>query len=248
MSVETVYVQKLYATGEFINETAFAMWEGCRLLGYHVEFFNEKSFDFIPLSKETLVHGWVGMVRRAWKHLGVEELRIDGEPPEVLRHFFGRKMWVTTMGEIRKLMDEDTHVFIKPKSAHKAFTGHVTSGKIADLIQTASFPDDFEVAASEVVNFVSEYRLLVHQHEIKGVRHYKGDFRVYPDLRVADKMIAAWKNNGAPVGYSLDLGVTESGETLPVELNDAFALGGYGQNAISYANLVIDRWEEIVGV
>lgn len=115
-----------------------------------------------------------------------------------------------------------------------------------DFIRTASCPDDTAILASEVVRFVSEYRLFVHRGEIVGCRHYTGDYATPIDFDVARGAVEAFRS--APVGYSLDMGRTDDGRTLVVEVNDAFALGSYGLPSVRYADLVLDRWAEIVGL
>lgn len=50
------------------------------------------------------------------------------------------------------------------------------------------------------------------------------------------------------MAYSLDLGLAEDGRTLIVEINDCFSLGTYGFPALPYAQMVVDRWSEIVGL
>ena len=52
----------------------------------------------------------------------------------------------------------------------------------------------------------------------------------------------------APVGYSLDLGVTDDGQTLLVEVNDAWALGAYGTPSIPFTEMIVNRWKEMVGI
>ena len=246
--IDLAYVQKIGpnspSAGEYINETAFSFASGCRLMGIEVIPFTAEGLDSLELRKDTLVHGWVGSVRRALKKLGVPEPHVDGMPPESLKEFYGRKMWATNMLEVRRRMDTDNHIFIKPLNSQKAFTGHVTSGRISDLIQTSNFEDDFKILASEVVDFVSEYRLFVNKRVFIGCRHYRGDWLKYPDFDIAFKCLEAWKE--APISYSLDLGITREGKTLVVEVNDAFALGAYGLPSIPYTQLVIDRWEEMV--
>lgn len=244
MMIDLAYIQK--KDGEYINETAYSFWHGCRMLGVHTIPFTAEELDTIELRKDTMVHGWIGSVRKALTRLGVPQPDLDGAPPKSIEEFYGRRMWKTTMREIRNLMDTDKHVFIKPLSKQKAFNGHVTSGAIRDLIQTAGFEDDFEILASEPVVFVSEYRLFIHNGLIAGCKNYRGDFTVLPDFHVAEACLRAFKDQ--PVAFSLDLGVTDDGRTLVVEINDAFALGGYGFPAIPYAQLVIARWEQMVSV
>lgn len=242
--IDLAYVQK--KDGEFINETAYNFWYGCRLLGIQTVSYTAEEIDTIELRKDTLVHGWIGCVRKAFKRLGVPAPSLDGAPPKDIESFYGRRMWTTTMGEVRKLMDTDTRVFIKPLHAQKAFNGHVTSGAVSDLIQTAGFDDEFEVFASDPVEFISEHRLFVHNGLIVGCKNYRGDFTKLPDFQVATDVVLAFKNQ--PVAFSLDLGVTSDGQTLIVEVNDFFALGSYGLPAIPYAQAVIDRWGQIVGL
>ena len=54
-----------------------------------------------------------------------------------------------------------------------------------------------------------------------------------------EKMVSCFCS--APAGYSLDVGVTESGETALVEVNDGFSLGTYGLDPIEYAKLLSAR-------
>jgi hypothetical protein len=147
------------------------------------------------------------------------------------------------MVEIRNRKVSDP-VFIKPLKLQKSFIGRVYTGSIQDMIQTADVPDDMELLCSEPVKFVSEYRILVHNQMIYDCKFYAGDPTVFPNISIAQEAIKAF--DGAPCGYSLDIGVVESGETLIVEVNDAFALGNYGAAYLPYTNMVIDRWEEIV--
>ena len=75
-------------------------------------------------------------------------------------------------------------MFVKPLRSQKAFNGHVTSGELRDLIQTAAFEDDFEVLCSEPVQFVTKYRSFVNKGELIGMKHYKGDYGRFVDFDV----------------------------------------------------------------
>lgn len=240
--IDTVYVQKL--GGEFINETAYSMWNGCNLLGLHVETFEQHSLQHIQLNKYSLVHGYVSVVEGIFKSLEVvPKPFVDGFSPDDLLPFYKRKIWKSTIGEFRKLQNTYSSVFIKPLTNAKAFTGYVADG-FAGLIKTAAFTDDFEIMCSEPVRFVSEYRCFVHNGILIDVRRYNGAFDKLIDIDVALRCIEAY--NG-PVAYALDLAVTDSGDTVIVEINDAYSLGSYGMNSVQYANMIIDRWSEITG-
>jgi hypothetical protein len=244
--IKLAYIQK--KNGEFFSEAAYSFWRGCNELGIDVVGFEQDSGIQIPttigLTKETVVYGGIGIVRKAFDYLGVRQPTVGELPPPEVLPFYGRRIWATTMLEVREGYEDNRFFFIKPLRDHKAFSGHVTSGTIGTLAQTAGFPNNFEIVASEVVYFRSEYRLFVHNRKIRDSRFYRGDFRYSPDYMVADRFIETFKK--PPVAYSLDLGVTMDGKTFVVEINDAFSLGHYGMPHTPYTQMVIDRWEEIV--
>ncbi len=236
--VRTAYVQK--EGNDWINETAFTMASGCEMLGIDVIPFRSKDINDLELSQETLVHGWVSMVRRALVRLNVPEPHVDSLQEELLP-FYGRHVYKTTLGEVRMKRG----LFVKPATDHKAFTGLVLNDSLACLTQISPFPDEMGVVVSERVEFVTEYRLFVHKGVIVGAKNYRGDFTKIVDFDVAWACIRAFKT--APISYSLDLGLTDDGRTLVVEVNDAFSLGSYGLPALIYAQLVEDRWGQMMG-
>ena len=97
---------------------------------------------------------------------------------------------------------------------------------------------------SEVVDFVSEYRGYVIKHELKGLKHYNGDFRFFPDVKTIEKAVEDYKSG--PAGYSIDFGVTSDGRTLLIECNDGWSLGNYGLDHSMYTNLLTSRWLELM--
>lgn len=235
-----VYLQKR-EDGEFVTESTYAAWDGFRLLGLEaVSFVRKEELDVLGLAPDTIVQGWIGTVRYALSRLGVPDPHVPTMPEEV-QAFAGRKIWTTTLGEFRK---DDRRAFIKPLTQHKLFTGHVASGEFRDLIQTANFEDDVVVLASEVVDFVVEYRTFWNARKCVGARFYKGDWSKMIDFDVVGRVGAAYSS--APAACSIDFGLTSDGRTLPVEVNDAFALGHYGLPSIPYAQMIEARWLEMV--
>lgn len=251
MSVELAYIQRK-ADGEFMSEATYCSWYGCEMLGIDTRSFTPAQIDDLELSKETMVHGGVGMVRRALDRIGVPQPHLDGMPPEALLPHFGRKVWATTMAEVREYLDREEWLFIKPLTRHKAFTGFVTGSSVSALARSAPFEDDFEICAQEIVRFDVEYRLFIHDKEGNGqrtvadCRFYRGDFRVSLDWSVVDACVTAFDD--APVAYSLDMGVMSDGRTCVVEVNDAMSLGSYGMPALPYTQMVVDRWSQVVGL
>lgn len=49
-----------------------------------------------------------------------------------------------------------------------------------------------------------------------------------------------------PVSYALDVAVTGSGMTILVELNDFWAIGGYGLDGRTYVRMLVDRSQEVI--
>jgi hypothetical protein len=244
--IDLAYIQKAEGTGEFLSEATYTFWHGCNQMGIATLPFYPSEIDTLPLRKETLVNGGIGMVRKALTRLGVPQPRLDGLPPAQIAEFYGRRMWATTMAEARQNYEDNKHFFIKPLKLHKEFSGHVTSGQVGTLMLTSSLPDDFEILASEVIRFEVEYRLFVYKRRIIGSRFYRGDFRKSIDYSVAEKCVELFDTS--PVAYSLDMGRTPDGFTRVVEVNDAFSLGSYGMSSVPYARMVVDRWQEMVGL
>lgn len=198
--------------------------------------------DYLSLDKETIVHGYIRAVEKA---LTILECKVPEEfsIPEELTSFTGRKMWTTTLGKIRETEDP---VFIKPLKGRKIFDGHVRGNIVAKLMQTCMCSNDTEVLASEVVNFITEYRGFVLNKELIGWKHYKGDFSKMPDVNVVREAIS--KYTSAPAAYSIDFGLDDRNNSLLVEVNDAYSLGSYGLSSILYAKMIEARWDEMTNL
>jgi len=236
-----VFIQT-WPDGVWLSENHFKAFLGFDERGYEIETFTFEDLfkGELELSPKTIVVGSVDAVRKAFQLLGVQPPdNID--VPECLLEFAGRKIWDSTLGEIRKLKSP---VFIKPKVTHKAFTGHVV-GSFKDLIETASLGDDFPVLVQDVVEFLSEYRVMVLRGKILAVKPYCGDPLLFPCPNIIRRMVERYQGS-CPVAYSVDVGITPSGETLLVEVNDSFALGAYGLSRHKYIDMIEARWKEIL--
>lgn len=102
------------------------------------------------------------------------------------------------------------------------------------------------IMTSEVVNIRSEHRAFIVDKELIDARKYKGKFGTHPDINVIQECIDSWPDQ--PVAYSLDMGMTEDGETILIEANDAYALGTYGIDPYNYTKMLILRWKQILGL
>ncbi|MCC2667559.1 MAG: hypothetical protein K0Q72_30 [Armatimonadetes bacterium] len=230
---------------QIVSRNYFAAWLGFQELGAEILFFEQGAVETLPPLAELVVVGSINSVRTALSRLSVPWPEIPNLPEE-LAPFAGRDTWSSTLGKVREEVQAGVSpYFIKPVSGQaKRFTGHAVHS-FRDLIKTAGLPNDVPVFCSAAVSFRTEYRGFVHQGGLVGCKHYAGCFRHAPDFEVVDAAIAAYTS--APVAYSLDVGVTDDGRTLLIEVNDGYSLGHYGLDPVPYARLLADRWLEITG-
>jgi hypothetical protein len=222
--------------------------EGLALLGYEVVWFDEEEADRLNVTKDTLVVGFIEVVRNAVQ-------RITGAKPPVLNYpdelklFLYRNLWTTTVGYVRN-HPETWPVFMKPADDIKSFGGRVVRG-VRDLVATNGLSNDTPVFASEPVTFKSEYRCFIRHGEVLGCRQYKGDPLIFPKDYIIREMVLSWKT--APAAYCLDVGVMkwerDGGDdvTTLIEVNDAYSAGTYGLDPLMYARFLEARWCEMTG-
>ena len=233
-----------------------AAWEGLRFLGYDCEAFDtrrhlgEATPDAIAaaslpaLPPGAIVVGGVQACHAAFAQLGAAK----PEPidyPEYLWPWLGREVRRATLPEAHRAL-RTAPWFVKPIRP-KAFTGDVFESGAELYDATAHLDEDEPVWISGVVDFVSEYRCFVSGGGLSGIRHYRGDPWVLPSKVDVVSMVRASAPMGR-AGFSIDVGVTKDGRTLLVECNDGYALGYYGLDSLAYAELLIARWRQIVGV
>jgi hypothetical protein len=135
--------------------------------------------------------------------------------PDFLKGFFKREIreynWRDGFYEDGYVPDV-TGKFVKPLDRHKRFDGFICQNK-KDIPK-------FPIAASEVVNFVSEWRIYVAKGEECAKFQYIGDDEIeIPELGIDWPIL---------FGGAVDFGLNEKGEVLLVENNLPYACGWYG--------------------
>ncbi|HCO27646.1 MAG: hypothetical protein CME31_21345 [Gimesia sp.] len=233
-----------------LEQIAYRFWER----GYEVMRFDAPTlFDgaldrgLLSFPDETIVAGGVGTVRSAIKR-AQRPLPDLQDLPECLKKWIGRDFWISTLEQVRQPFEneEETRaVHVKPLHEHKKFKGTVFH-KFSDLIPSAVVAGETEVLVQEVVEFVSEWRAYIFRGRIKFVANYRGDPLVFPDPSRMQAALDAFENR--PVGCSMDWGITSTGDTLLVEVNDGYALGNYGLDGYVYTAIIEARWREIMGL
>jgi len=135
--------------------------------------------------------------------------------PQELLKFEYLKRWVG-------YNDSDTvknvwhSTFIKDKAKIK--------GEIRFLNKNEYFPKG-EWLVSEFIDINSEWRTFVFNDELIGLQNYSGDFTMFPDVKLINKMIREYR--GKNPAYTLDVGINQNG-TFLIEIHDFFSCGLYG--------------------
>ena len=197
-------------------------------------------------NKDDIMIGSVEATTTFWNAMGIEVPKYIGYPKS-LDSFYSRTIKRTRFG---KITIDDLPIFIKPAYDIKLFTGFVLD-KGTTLHNIGMYYSDINpntsVYTSEVVDIVSEYRCFVHKNELVGIKHYTGDFGCFPDILEINEMIRLYKKD-APISYTLDVGIIEKAskdKTILIEINDFWAIGGYGLDGKTYVRMLIDRFQEI---
>lgn len=99
---------------------------------------------------------------------------------------------------------------------------------------------------SQPIILTSEWRCFVHNCQLVDARPYQGDFTISPDFGLVNEMIRDYK--GAPIAYTLDVGITSEEQTALVEVNDFWAIGGYGLAPETYAIMLNDPFNSYVNL
>ena len=237
--------------GNFPDSNYYLAWKGFVEVGYDVIKFEEDQEGTIDVTPDTPVFAGVGSCRKIIKRVwGWDYTGINPYPDELMPYMHRkveRKKWV----DAREAALEG-HMFIKPV-IQKQFTGAVLN-TLLDTIRTGKVDPDHEVFVCEPVNFVSEWRVYVHEHEIVGVKPYFHkewyDYQLTPYYKQVEQMVEEYKPS-APMAYGMDVGVIAQPDKSPaaftalVEINDGICLGNYGLDPIHYAEMIAARWMEL---
>jgi len=201
----------------------------------------------LPLSSNTFIAGDLDAMHGAMKQLKIQVPQ-PNDYPRSLEPFLHRRVWKSTLGAVEQdiLSNTSDPVFVKPAQRQKNFTGRVFSS-MDDLWYIGDVSRRQEVWCSDVVRWLSEFRVYVIDDDIVGIDHYAGDAEAALDQGVIESAVVAYRNNGdAPTAYGIDFGLLDTGETALVEVNDGYSLGAYSIAARPYTDLLVRRWAELL--
>lgn len=237
-----VWIQK--QDGEFVSPSGCAAFHGFKARDFSIEFFEWPPMrdGHIRIDSDAIYVGGAGTIAHIMHKLAVILPAIDDHPTE-LHHLLGRNVWRTVMGAVRTAFQQQaTPIFIKPYRDPKYFAGTIVKA-FRDLIPTAHVPDEKPILASDVVSFVSEWRMYILEGKVIGASCYSGDPLLFPDRAVLERALRDWP--GMPAGCAIDLGVTDERRTLLVEVNDGYSLGSLGLRPVIYSRLLEARSREL---
>jgi len=201
----------------------------------------------VSLTGDTLVVAYVDSILTALKILGIEPPPTN-DYPQSLQSFLHRQIWeMSLLAFTQQIFDGSSPIFAKPKDRKKRFTGRVFSHP-EDTAHLNGISKKTILLCSEVVEWLSEYRVFVIRGDIAGIQHYSGDAELNLDNSVVNTAIDVLENaDEATSAYAIDFGILSTGETALVEWNDGFSLGSYGLDKAIYTDLLITRWCELTG-
>lgn len=190
-----------------------------------------------------VVVGAVPFVKAALRALG-QDLPVPNPYPLPLRTYLRRPVEIRPMKDALARIERGTPSFIKPADRWKSFTGCVPADGRDVRLNGASRSQNVWVSAP--VRFVSEWRAYVLHGEVSHLAWYDGNRELRPDEQLIARAVQEYVGSGAPVGFVIDFGVLDSGETALVEANDGFSIGAYeGVSPLLYARLVSLRWQQL---
>lgn len=129
--------------------------------------------------------------------------------------------WVNRVGR-------DGKIFIKSDEKIKSVYNDIyTVDKLFDIY---NLPNG-RYQISTLVDIKSEFRCFVYKKQLLGIQYYSGDFMTFPDVTTILEMVDTYCNTigfDATQAFTLDVAVTNTGETIVIEVHDFFSCGLYG--------------------
>jgi len=202
----------------------------------------------LPLHEKTLLVGDMDCTYGALKQLE-RPIPENNDYPKALESFLHRKVWRSTLHVAISsfVNDQQKPIFIKPAGRRKCFTGFVLEDQ-KGLYATHSISKNEPIFCSELVHWLSEYRVYVVDGNIQEIDHYAGNPDITLDVDCVQEAIQTLENSGESfAGYAIDFGVLATGETALVEMNDGFSIGAYDICAQKYTKMLMHRWRELMG-
>lgn len=214
---------------------------GYKIVGYTLE--DVLSGKLNRMATENIFVGSIDSMTGIFKNINRLPEPIDFPDSIIKSGLLNREIKKTTLENFaNKFKEDNIPMFVKPVNT-KLFSGILVSNE-NHLSYLKGY--DCEVLTSEKIDILSEHRVYVHKKEMIYSCNYSGDFRISPDFDYVQKLIYSYDNQ--PIAYTLDVGILKNGVNTLIEANDFWAIGSYGLYSINYAEMLKDRYEEIVKI
>ena len=235
--------------GKLDAETA-SLYRELSTRNYEIVLFTPKRLQRrqLPLDRHSFVAGEIPIVLSALKQLDIVPRKLDDYPLS-LQEFLYRTIWKSSLGKLERKLQQDPNkpIFAKPANRSKRFTGRVFES-FHDLWYISGVSRQEEIWCSDIATWISEYRVYILHSQIIGIYSYGENSDRPLDETIVKKALRCLDNAGESVaGYALDFGVLSTGETALIEMNDGFSLGNYGLSDRDYTDLLLARWQELLG-
>lgn len=202
----------------------------------------------------TCIVGDILAMRAVFKIMRIQ-LSEDVTYPSVLRQYMGRRLIHMELMKALSWIKENGPMYIKPTVPKLFPVQYVQPDSVTSVAESFMHLEGTRCWMSEKLNFIAEYRCFVRHNKLQDIRHYsfksmKGIYQDFPisemGLKTIHRMIRDWRDYGpAPEAYVMDVGVTDQGNLVLIECNEAYAFGSYGLDSQIYAQMLLDRYQEI---
>lgn len=193
----------------------------------------DKFKEWCPIGSVEFVCGWVEYF------MGKDMIPKPINIPKALRKmcFIHRFIAKETINDKFKNKTKNFTMGIFVKDVNKI--KHENNGLYHNGYQNV--PNGTYQVSSLISDIKAEFRCFVFENQLLDVRLYNGDYKLTPDFNAIHKMIDAYKTD-APVAYTLDVAINESGETVVIEVHDFFSCGLYGFIPTNRLPYMFWRW------
>jgi ATP-grasp domain, R2K clade family 2 len=176
--------------------------------------------------------------------LGIKNYDISCYPKQ-LEHFLFRNIYTTELNQIINNIPKNR--FIKPTKS-KRFNAFISNSDTC-LDNLVNLDDNETIYISDLIDFISEWRVYVRNSNIENICFYKGNCTLFPNVNTIRQMIQSYSDS--PCCYALDVGISNIPNknlfniTTLVEINDFYSIGNYGLDPTTYAKMLFERWQQI---
>lgn len=210
--------------GKIKHDFSFTLIEA---IGYHNWYGQDSSFQYVLSDNELLPNyipiGSVEFVSNYLKTYFDYTPKPKNIPDKLLDKLYTkRRVFNGTEKDIHELK------FVKSNDSIKHFTEECDSAPVGNY------------QISDIIDIESEWRCFVYKNKLVGLQNYSGDFCMFPDVRLINKMIVEYST--APIAYTLDVGINTHDGTFIIEAHDFFSCGLYGFSDLKILPFMFYSW------